>query len=112
MARATSPTSANIDHLHRLIDELPPEVSTVEAAEILAVSKNTVLRLKRAGLLEFRNAAPPESARPIYRFTLESVPKLRTTYTTDVPAVPSPRKQKRHRVPGKVPTKYITIQDD
>ena len=94
------------------IEELPPEVSTTEAAEILAVSKDTVLRLKTAGLLDFRNAAPPGSARPMFRFTLASVTKLRTTYTTDVPAVPCPRKQKRHRVKGKVPMKYITIHDD
>jgi predicted transcriptional regulator len=101
-----------VDRLRRFIDELPPELSTDEAAKILAVSKDTVLRLKRAGLLEFRNTAPPESARPVYRYTLASVAKLRTTYTRDVPALPTPRKQNHHHARRKPKTTHIRIQDD
>jgi hypothetical protein len=51
------------------IEELPTEVSTAEAARILGVSKNTVLKLKAAGLLEYRNMAPPDSSRPVYAYS-------------------------------------------
>jgi len=92
--------------------ELPKEVSTQEAAEILGVSKDTVLRLKKAGQLEYRNAAPPGSARPVYRFTLRSVVELRTTYTRDVPDVPEPRRQRQNRIRQRPQSRFITIHDD
>jgi hypothetical protein len=79
------------------LDGLPPEVSTAEAAKILGVSKDTVLKLKDDGMLEYRNAASPNSSRPIFLFSLQSVLAVRTTYRTDSPAPhqksESPRRQ-------------------
>lgn len=66
-----------------LVPDLPREVSTEEAAIILGVSKDTVLKLRSSGVLPFRNAAPPGSTRPAYRFPLEAVVKLRMTYDTE-----------------------------
>lgn len=45
--------------LEEIMAELPKEVTTEEAATILGQSKDTVLKFREAGLLEFRNAAPP-----------------------------------------------------
>lgn len=74
---------------------------------ILGVSKDTVLKLRAAGLLEFRNAAPPGSSRPVYRYPLESVVRLRTGYETDdlTPAVP--RERPRRVARGKRLYKHI-----
>lgn len=87
--------------------ELPKEVSTEEAAAILGVSKDTVLKLRAEGLLEFRNAAPPGSSRPVYRYPLESVVRLRTAYETDEPTPAMPREQPRRVAKGKRLYKYI-----
>ena len=96
-----------------IIRELPMEVSTEVAARILGVSKDTVLRLKRSGLLEYRNAAPPESSRPVYRFTMASVQSLRTTYTRDDGDVPGQnRNHRRSAQRSRKPAKYIRITDD
>ncbi|OAI45576.1 hypothetical protein AYO44_12810 [Planctomycetaceae bacterium SCGC AG-212-F19] len=65
--------------------DLPEEVSTQQASEILGCSKHTVLRYMEAGLLEWRNAAPPTSARPVFRFTLRSVLAIRLGYQTGTP---------------------------
>jgi hypothetical protein len=43
-------------------------------------TKHTVLRFLEDGLLEWRDAAPPSSARPVYRITLRSVLELRLGY--------------------------------
>jgi hypothetical protein len=47
---------------------LPAEVSTAEAARILDVSKDTVLKWKAAGMLEYRILGSPDSSRPVYAF--------------------------------------------
>ena len=67
----------------RPIADVPKEVSTEEATKTLGQSKDTVLKLRAAGLLQYRNAVPPGSIRTVYRFLLESVLKLRTNYDTD-----------------------------
>lgn len=59
---------------------LPEEVTTQQAAEILGCCKHTVLQYLEEGFLEWRNAAPLSSARPVYRFTLRSVLELRLGY--------------------------------
>lgn len=59
---------------------LPEEVNTREAAAILGCCKHTVLQFLEGGLLEWRNAAPPSSNRPVFRFTLRSVLQLRLGY--------------------------------
>lgn len=90
-----------------LVSDLPKEVSTEEAAVILGLSKDTVLKLRSAGLLEFRNAAPPGSSRPVYRFLLDSVVRLRTSYETDEPTPAMPREQPSRATRGKRRYKYI-----
>ena len=90
-----------------IVSDLPKEVSTEEAATILGLSKDTVLKLRAAGQLEFRNAAPPGSSRPVYRFLLESVVRLRTSYETDEPTPEMPRQPIRRAVKGKRKYKYI-----
>ncbi len=90
-----------------LVSDLPKEVSTEEAATILGLSKDTVLKLRAAGLLEFRNAAPPGSSRPVYRFLLDSVVRLRTSYETDEPTPKIPQQPTRRAVKGKRKYKYI-----
>lgn len=90
-----------------LTSGLPREVSTEEAAIILGVSKDTVLKFRSAGLLPYRNAAPPGSGRPVYRFPLESVVQLRTTYETDEPTPRMPKQPGRRQAKGKRKYKYI-----
>lgn len=93
-------------------EELPKEVSTAEAARILGVSKDTVLELKKAGLLEYRNTGSPDSCRPVYAFSLRSVLEVRTTYQRDVPPYHRPEAPHRHQVKGKRKYKHFTLSDD
>ena len=92
-------------------DGLPPEVSTEVAAEILGCSKDTVLKFKSAGVLEFRNAAPPMSSRPVFKFTLESVKELRTAYERDEPIPTRPKEKKRHRVKTRPKFKHVQYEE-
>lgn len=81
---------------------LPKEVSTAEAAKILGVGKDVVLKLKRAGLLEYRTAGPPDGSRIVYRFLLASVIEFRTGYRADVPIPQMPLPEpSRRRVRGR-----------
>lgn len=89
-----------------LVPDLPREVSTDEAAIILGVSKDTVLKLRSSGLLPFRNAAPPGSSRPAYRIPLESVIRLRTTYDTEEQTPDFPKERPRRAGKRKL-YKYI-----
>lgn len=91
--------------------EPPQEVGTAGAAEILGVSKDTVLKLKGAGLLEYRNTAPPGSSRPVYAFTLRSVMELRTSYERDEPEVRRPVEPLRRRVKGQRKYKHLDTGD-
>jgi hypothetical protein len=81
------------------LDDLPKEVSSKQAAQILGCSKDTLLAYKEAGMLEWRNLAPPASSRPTYRFSLKSVLAMRINYEVDeaLPTSPtdSPRRQMR-----------------
>jgi hypothetical protein len=81
------------------LDDLVKEVTSKQAAQILGCSKDTVFAYKEAGMLEWRNLAPPASSRPTYRFSLQSVLALRNTYVVeeDLPTAPteSPRRQVR-----------------
>jgi len=92
--------------------DLPKEVSTAEAARILGVSKDTVLKLKSAGLLEYRNTGSPDSCRPVYAFSLRSVLEVRTTYHRDGPPYHRPEAAHRHQVKGKREYKHFTLTDD
>lgn len=90
---------------------LPQEVATVRAAEILGVSKDTVLKLKAAGLLEYRNTAPPGSSRPVYAFTLRSVMELRTSYERDEPLPRQPPDFPNRRIKGHKKYKHLNLDD-
>lgn len=89
--------------------EPPKEVGTAEAADILGVSKDTVLKLKAAGLLEYRNTAPPESSRPVFAFTLRSVMELRTAYTRDELVPRRPKEPPRRGIKGRRKYKHLNI---
>ena len=93
-------------------EELPKEVSTAEAARILGVSKDTVLKLKEAGLLEYRNLAPPTSIRGVFRFLLASVLELRNNYQTDFPTPPSQTQPQRRRIRQKEQPKFKHLRLD
>ena len=80
----SSPSGSRMDDI---LGSLPTELSTEEVAQVLGCSKDTVLKLKQDGMLEYRNVAPPTSSRPVYRFTFESVRALRTSYSRDVPEI-------------------------
>ena len=91
---------------------LPREVSTREAARVLGVSKDTVLKLKAAGLLEYRNTAPPDSSRAVYRFRLASVVEFRMTYQADVPFPALPSQPKRRYVRGRQQNQFKHLRLD
>lgn len=93
------------------LPDLPEELGTEKAARILNCSKDTVLRYKDAGLLEFRDLAPPGSTRPVYAFTLQSVLALRTGYTRESPTAKMPQEPPRRRVKGQREYQHLTIQD-
>lgn len=89
--------------------QLPQEISTAQAAEVLGVSKDTVLLYREKGLLPYRNAAPPGSTKPIYLYPLDAVVKMRTAYQTDEPA---PRRQSeppRRRAKGEHRYKHLDL---
>lgn len=92
-----------------LTANLPEEVTTEEAAQILGSSKDTVLKLKENGVLAWRNAAPPSSSRPVFRFSLQSLLKVRTTYDVDTPAPPTPREPQRRQVKGTRKYKHLDL---
>jgi hypothetical protein len=92
-ARRNPPAAAEL--AKRL--DLPDEVTTTEAAEILGCCKHTILQYLVEGLLEWRNAAPPSSTRPVYRLTLRSVLELRLGYRRGNPLPPLPVKTSRIR---------------
>ena len=95
------------------VDEsgLPREVSTAEAARILGISKDTVLKLKSSGLLEYRNTGSPDSCRPVYAFTLRSVIELRTNYDRDMPVPRQRPDPPRRRVKGERKYKHLNLDD-
>lgn len=89
----------------------PREVSTAEAAKILGISKDTVLKLKSAGLLEYRNTGSPDSCRPVFAFTLRSVIELRTSYDRDSPVPRQRPDPPRRRVKGERKYKHLNLDD-
>jgi hypothetical protein len=92
--------------------QLPAEVGTARAAEILGVSKDTVLEYKRKGLLPFRDLAPPGSTKPIYMYPLDAVVRLRTTYQTEEQADNVPRDPPRRRVKGRREFKHLILDEE
>ena len=74
-----------------------PHLVLWQAATILGCCKHTVLRYLADGLLEWRDAAPPSSNRPVFRLTLRSVLELRLTYRRDNPHPPRPAERTKGR---------------
>jgi hypothetical protein len=93
------------------LPECPKEVGTADAAKILGVSKDTVLKLRDAGLLPYRNAAPPGGARPMFRFPLDAVLELRNGYRTEEPVPRQQAEPPRRRVRGKRKYKHLQLED-
>lgn len=115
MAMRDKPSPASdpaVDESLKDDGDLPKEVSTAVAARILGISKDTVLELKKAGLLEYRNTGSPDSCRPVYAFSLRSVLEVRTTYQRDTPPYHRPEAPHRHQVKGKRKYKHFTLSDD
>jgi hypothetical protein len=96
------------------VDEngLPKEVSTAEAARILGVSKDTVLKLRGTGLLEYRNTGCPESSRPVFAFSLRSIIELRTSYERDSPLPRRPQGSARRRIKVERKYKHLRLTKD
>ncbi len=110
--KSTKKTKPIKPRLAGILEELPEEVSTEDAAKILGQSKDTVLKYRESGLLEFRNAAPPDSTRPVFRFTLQSVLNLRKSYETNEPAPRFPKESPRRRVsPQARKYKHVKLED-
>lgn len=92
--------------------DLPQEVTTAQAAEILGVSKDTVLVYRARGLLPARNIAPPGSTKPIYMFPRDAVVSIRTTYDTEQPAPSQPREPTRRRMKGENKYKHLRLDEE
>ena len=90
----------------------PPEVGTLAAAKVLGVRKDTVLKLRETGVLPYRNAAPPGSTRPVFRFPLDAVLRLRSDYQIEVPAQQRPKEPPRRRARGERKYKHLDLGDD
>jgi predicted ArsR family transcriptional regulator len=94
-----------LERIERLLTErrdrvTPPELSRREAARYLGVSIDTLIELQAAGLVRYRNASPPGSGKPRYRYPVADLDSLmRQGYRRDPPrAAKAPsRRQKRPR---------------
>jgi hypothetical protein len=92
--------------------DLPTELSLREAAQVLGCDPKTVLRYIDDGMLQWRNAAPASSSRPIYKICSQSAIRLRTSYRQTGTRSDTPRRQKRRSsrsVPNKL--RHITLDD-
>jgi hypothetical protein len=74
----------------------PPELPRREAARYLGVSVETLTQLQKVGLVRYRNASPPGSGKPRYRYPVEDLDRLmRQGYRRDLPR--SAKAPTRHR---------------
>jgi sulfur carrier protein ThiS len=78
--------------------DLPREVTTREAAQILDCDPKTVTKYIRHGDLEWRDIAAPDSSRPNYRITIASVLEMRQSYRRSFPQVSGERQQPQRRM--------------
>jgi hypothetical protein len=78
------------------------ELSRREAAQYLGVSLDTLVELHRSGCLLFRDASPPGSARPLYRYAVKDLEEfIQSGYRRE-----SPEPARAHRRPSSRPQKY------
>lgn len=94
-----------LDRIEKLLakrgnEVVPPELSRREAAAYLGVSIETLLEFQRAGLLRYRNASPPGSGKPRYRYPVADLDRLmQQGYRRDQPPprnVPARRRKQVH----------------
>jgi hypothetical protein len=100
--------TATADLIRRL--DLPEELTTQQAADILGCCKHTVLQYLEQGLLEWRNVAPPSSHRAVFRFTLRSVLELRLGYQRGgqlPPPAPSSKGRRKAVPPSDYQPKHL-----
>ena len=89
---------------------LPREVSTAEAAQILGCDRKTVQKYIHTGLLEWRDIAPPTSSRPEFRIKLDSVLAIRSSYrTTPFPRSTSTSTPRRSTASSAAASKHIVL---
>ena len=74
-----------------------PELSLLEAAEILELDRRTVKKLIEQAVLSARIASPPTSKRPRYRIPAEEVIYLRNSYHRNSTRWGDERKKIVHR---------------
>lgn len=76
----------------------PSELSRRDAARYLGISVETLLEFQRGGLLRYRNASPPGSGKPRYRYPVEDLDRLmREGYRRDTPRPRATRTSGRGR---------------
>ncbi len=96
-----SPTSGSAD-----------EVNSLEAADRLGVHPDTLKKLVRAGVLGRRNASPPGSGKPRYRYRVADIDRIkREGYHLLVrPPVPAPRKGTPKRPQAGFTSKHLDLE--
>jgi hypothetical protein len=79
---------------------VPPELSRRDAARYLGVSVETLKELQQAGLFRYRNASPPGSGKPRYRYPIEDLDRfMRQGYCRDRPRPVPPRRRRKQVQP-------------
>jgi hypothetical protein len=78
----------------------PPELSRQEAAAYLGVSVETLLQFHQAGLVRYRNASPPGSGKPRYRYPVADLDRLmQQGYRRDLPPPAKAPRLRRQQPP-------------
>jgi hypothetical protein len=94
--------------------ELPEEVGTERASEILGVSKDTLVGYLKEGRLPYRDIALRSSSRPVFRIPLAAVLEMRTGHeVAEPPTAPLPREPVRRRAKAaREKYKHLDAGDD
>jgi hypothetical protein len=75
-----------VEHIDRKQRVVPPELSRQEAARYIGVSVDTLKTYQELGLIRYRNASPPGSGSPRYRYPLADLNRLMEQgYRRDAP---------------------------
>ena len=65
---------------------VPPELSSREAAQYIGVDVDTLHDIRKRGLVLYRNASPPGSGKPRYRFPVADLDRfMQQSYRRDLP---------------------------
>jgi hypothetical protein len=64
----------------------PPELSHREAAQYIGVSGDTLTKFRQRGFIGYRNASPPGSGKPLYRYLVADLDRfMREGYRRNLP---------------------------